>query len=330
MKNRTLNRYASVSASLALAATIYAMTVSAQAQSVPDVTGHYTVQDVALPPNFTVTEIYLMMMNDSGTVALQCNAEDLITAGSSQGMTFVREKGVWTAMSIPNAIWIGCGNPNAAGSVPLAFGTADGNVHNALYRRGNYTFLPDYPLPSEVSVQLINNHSIMTGVIYNPAGQCIDPFGSPCTHGVIMNASLSLFEVFDYPGATDTYPLGLNNALQIVGTFVDSDSTAHSFFSDGGRSFLNIDPPDALGSGANMINNHGAICGAYTDGATGILQGYLLRKGDFSAFSVPGSTRSELDCITDSGKLSGSYTDENGVPHAFIATPRDSEGGQDN
>jgi hypothetical protein len=324
MKNQTLNRSAGVSAGLVLTATIHAMSLSAQAQVVSDVTVNYSIQDIALPPNLTVTEIFGVTMNDSGTVAVQCNAEDVVMAGDSQGLTIVREKGVWTAMSIPNALWIGCGNPTAAGSVPLAFGTSDGNVHNALYRKGNYTFLPDYPLPSELAVQLINDHSIMTGVLFNPTGQCFDPFGSPCAHGVVMNGSLSLFEVFDYPGAIDTYPLGINNALKIVGDYFDSDSTVHSFFSDGGKSFVNIDPPGAAidSAGAWMINNGGEICGIYTDAATGIVQGYLLRNGVFSAFRVPGSTGTSVNCITDNGYLSGSYVDENDAPHAFIATPR--------
>ena len=76
-----------------------------------------------------------------------------------------------------------------------------------------------------------------------------------------------------------------------------------------------------------MINNQGEICGSYTDAATGVQQGFLLRKGKFSVFKVRAFNSTPIistsvTCITDSGQLSGFCLDQNDNWHAFIATPR--------
>jgi uncharacterized membrane protein len=134
-----------------------------------------------------------------------------------------------------------------------------------------------------------------------------------------------MFQEFDYPGAVSTLPFGVNNALQIVGWYDLSDETAHAFFSEGGRTFVNIDPPGSVSvTAANGINNQGEICGGYTDASTGVPQGFLLRKGKFSAFHIPNSSSTWLNVITDNGNLSGNYLDHATppMPHGFIATPK--------
>ncbi len=332
MKIKTSNHSAGVSAciGLALAATVCTTSLPVQA-ALPDVTADYRIQTIGLPPNAAVNTIFCVFMNDSGMVAIQCNT--VVGPGASQGLTAVLEKGVWTAMNIPDAVWIGCGNPTARGVVPLCYGTSDGNEHNALYHKGAYEYLPDYPLPSQCGVQLINDDLIMTGLLFDPEGTCTDGYGNPCQHGVLMNRSLSLFEVFDYPGADDTAAMGLNNARQTVGQYENPDNTDHAFFSDRGKTFVNIDPPGAVsgvwpsGSMGWMINNQGEICGSYTDAATGVQQGFLLRKGKFSVFKVRAFNSTPIistsvTCITDSGQLSGFCLDQNDNWHAFIATPR--------
>ena len=310
---------------LALAATVCTTSLPVQA-ALPDVTGDYTVQTIEMP-GATLTEINYVGINDSGMVVMQYNA--FIGSTTAEGQTAVREKGTWKVINVPDSAWTGCGNPTASGRVPLCYADGNGNWHNAIYDHGKYTYLPDCPLPLQCGVQLINDHDIMTGIVFDTTpGGCWDympVLNYFCFHGVLFNTSLSLFQRFDYPGAVSTLPFGVNNALQIVGWYDLSDETAHAFFSDGGRTFVNINPPGSVSlTAANGINNQGEICGGYTDASTGVPQGFLLRKEKFFAFHIPNSSSTWLDCITDNGHLAGNYLDNGNpaMPHAFIATPK--------
>ena len=316
---------------LALAATVCTTSLPVQA-ALPDVTKDYTIQTIEFTPpdGSTITEINYVGINDSGMVAMQYNS--LFGASQNEGNTAVREKGVWKVINVPlpGTEWTGCGNPTASGQVPLCYADGSGNWHNAIYHQGRYTYLRDCRAPYQCGVQMINDYDIMTGVAFNPTpGNCTDPCpvvgGWWCYHGVLFDTSLKLFHTFDYPGAVSTLPFSVNNALQMVGWYDNKDEMLHAFFSEGGRTFVNIDPPGSASVTAAIgINNQGEICGLYTDASTGVQQGFLLRRGKFSAFDVPNSSSTSLGCITDNGHLSGEYLDTatQPLPHGFIATPR--------
>jgi hypothetical protein len=339
MKSKTVNQSAGVSAcvGLAVAAAVCAMALPVQAAQMPDVTADYSVQTIGLPPG-DVTEIFCVFMNDSGLVALQGNTTVL-----TMGFTAVWEKGVWEMVSVPGSEWTGCGNPTtASGQIPLCYADQDGNQHNALYHKGTITYLPDCHFPHcqfptwQWGVQLINDHLIMTGVLWDTTpGACWDAaYGYYCFHGLLVDRSLSLFTKFDCPGALSTVPCGINNALKMVGWYDKPDGSFHAFFSDGGKTFEKIDPPGSdpqWGERAWMINNQGEICGAYIEKSTEIQKGFLLRKGTFSTFYIPQSSSTQVTGITDSGHLSGVYTVITGynpdatpitTPYPFIATPK--------
>jgi hypothetical protein len=320
---------------LVLGAAVGTTTLPALA-GLPDVTSDYTIEVLQPPPGAVLTGIFWVEINASGMVAMQYNA--YIGGGTiNEGQTAIREKGVWTVINVPGSEWTGCSNPNASGQVGVVYATADGNWHNAIYDHGEYTDLPDYKAapgqpPYQYGTQTINDRWIMTGVAFDPTGMCFDPInGFYCLHGLVLNASLSLFRVFDYPGAASTYPMGINNSGLMVGGYTDWDSTGHAFFGDKGGNLVNIDPPDSsscvlggevFGSEGIMINNQGEICGFYVDASTGVLQGFLLRQGSYSAFNIPGSTATQLNCITENGTLAGFYIDSSSAPHPFIAVPK--------
>ncbi len=320
---------------LALAATLCTTSLPVQAK-LPDVTGDYRIQTLESPPGTDINEIYCVLINEAGMVVMQYNSVMVIGSGTiNEGQTAVREKGVWTVINVPGSAWTGCGNPNASGDVDLAYADTAGNWHNAIWHHGTYKYLPDYTAPVgqppyQYGVQCINDHCIMTGMAFDPTSTCWDPvFDWYCVHGVLLNTSLSLFEFFDYPGAYSTYPLGINDACQFVGAYSSSeDNGCHCFFSDRGKTFVNIDPPGSSNPPNTqtrvpfMINNQGEICGWYTDASTGVQQGFLLRQRKFFAFNVPKSSSTYLNCITDDGQLSGVYLDLEGTPHGFIATPK--------
>jgi hypothetical protein len=79
---------------------------------------------------------------------------------------------------------------------------------------------------------------------------------------------------FSYPGATNTYALGVNWSDQVVGNYTDAAGLSHGFLLNGptrGGSQMqwqSIDEPNAAGgTWVTGINNHHVICGYYIDSA---------------------------------------------------------------
>jgi uncharacterized membrane protein len=59
--------------------------------------------------------------------------------------------------------------------------------------------------------------------------------------------------------------------------------------------------------------------GYYYDAAYNT-HGFLLDKGSYTIFDVPGSTWTEAHRINDAGQIVGAYGDASGT-HGFLATP---------
>jgi len=70
---------------------------------------------------------------------------------------------------------------------------------------------------------------------------------------------------FQYPGASFTQALGLNNQGEVVGTYNDKAGTAHGFtYSIRTRTFEPINVPHSTSTVVNGVNDHGWIVGFYT------------------------------------------------------------------
>ena len=72
------------------------------------------------------------------------------------------------------------------------------------------------------------------------------------------------FNDVDFPGATDTQAIDVNDAGAIVGDYFDAASVEHGFVSSGGT-FTAIDFPGAKSTAVAGINANGDIVGGYTD-----------------------------------------------------------------
>src|SRR5215467_15175537 len=81
-------------------------------------------------------------------------------------------------------------------------------------------------------------------------------------HGFIYHNGQ--YTSLDVPGATGTWPQGINDQGQIVGTMYDSTGNPHGFSYLAGV-FKTIDFPGALFTAVSAINNAGTIVGQYTD-----------------------------------------------------------------
>ena len=81
------------------------------------------------------------------------------------------------------------------------------------------------------------------------------------------------YTALDVPGATATYGYGINDAGQIVGSYVHSQSVFSGFLLDVDGSYTPINVPGAYQTWAYGINGSGQIVGVY-DG-----HGFLATPG---------------------------------------------------
>lgn len=137
------------------------------------------------------------------------------------------------------------------------------------------------------------------------------------------------YTTIDYPGATETYPAGINDisgtALintagqtgAIVGYYKDSSLNVHGFQYANGT-FSSIDYPGAAATFAQGINNTGQIVGGWCP-ATGNCQGFRRSAtGTFSNLRYPGSASTQANGINDAGQVVGQYYNSTGNDHGFL------------
>lgn len=270
---------------------------------------------LVLEPPAGTTRLVFTFVNDTGLVVINYLQET--DDPSSFGNAAVLENGKWKELKVPDSLWTSPSKHNSSGHIPLVWGDADGNIHNTIYHRGRYTPVPDKP-GAQFFAQAINDRGVMSGMLLDTDRG----FG----HGLLFDASLSLFEVFDYPDSDDTFiGPGFNNKGLLAGQYYTaSDNAWHCFTFDGETFALFPDNPDGdLGLGEpNAVSNKGEIGGVYTKTSDGLPHGYLLYKGRYTDFMVPGANWTTVDAITDGGPFSGEFQDVDGEWHAYVATPR--------
>jgi YVTN family beta-propeller protein len=133
------------------------------------------------------------------------------------------------------------------------------------------------------------------------------------------SAMAQQFVTIDFPGASATLVLGINNSGVMVGSYIDSSGITHGFSRTNGI-FTTIDFPGATLTEAVAINNTGEIIGNYND-SQGLGHGFSLMNGTFTpindpAFSCPNCVN-YLSAVTDGGVIVGVATDTSGTQHGF-------------
>jgi probable HAF family extracellular repeat protein len=92
-------------------------------------------------------------------------------------------------------------------------------------------------------------------------------------HGFLL--ANGTFVKLDFPHATFTQALGLNDYNEVVGTYTDAGGNTHGFSWQNGK-FHSIDDPAGFGSTVvNGVNDHGRIVGFYGNTASGISNGFV-------------------------------------------------------
>ena len=124
------------------------------------------------------------------------------------------------------------------------------------------------------------------------------------------------FTNIDFPGATGTSALGINDAGQIVGYYEASDGTSHGFLLSGGT-FTTIDDPGLPGVLPIGINNSGTIVGSCV-GTCSSNQGYTLKYGKFTTITYPGATKTLISGINNKDVIIGYYVNSSDEAFNFL------------
>jgi len=189
------------------------------------------------------------------------------------------------------------------------------------YERSGGTFTKlDVPFAGATAtfVTEINNSGEIAGA-WNADGYN----GNGAQHGFTLVSGT--YTSLDYPGAALTWTGGLNNAGEIVGTYVDTSGVYHGYLLSGGT-YTSIDPPGSLQTFANGINDSGVIVGWYCSTSECVStgngeQGFLLSGGIFTTITIPGEFATTPIDINNNGMILGSYQDAAGLVFSFLATP---------
>jgi hypothetical protein len=128
---------------------------------------------------------------------------------------------------------------------------------------------------------------------------------------------------FDVPGATGTFPMGINPAGVITGYYLPAGSfEPHGFLRAPDGTITTLDLPGAVGGTTpSGINPAGTITGTYCDEVT--CHGFLRAPdGTITTFDVPGSGYTAPVGINPSGTITGDYCDLSfTVCHSFVRSP---------
>jgi probable HAF family extracellular repeat protein len=187
-------------------------------------------------------------------------------------------------------------------------------THGLLYNNGMFTAI-DYPPPNNTPFQ----DTELNGI--NDSEQIVgfSDYGTSAIYGYLY--SNGNFTALGYSGASATYPWGINDSSQVVGTYeIPNDGYgSHGFlYSDGNFTTINY-PGSVFSTQASAINNNGQIVGTYvySNDSNQYEHGFLYSNGQFTAIDYPGATETMPQGVNDSGQIVGQYV-VNGNGHAFL------------
>ena len=124
------------------------------------------------------------------------------------------------------------------------------------------------------------------------------------------------FTFADYPGATATYAMGINNSGTIVGYYADTNYVTHGFTLSGTTPASLDYYPGATATYALAINDAGTIVGYWAD-ANQVKHGFTLSNGAYESFDYPGATDTYPSGINKEGTIVGTYSDATGNRSGF-------------
>lgn len=81
--------------------------------------------------------------------------------------------------------------------------------------------------------------------------------------------------IINYPGATETFPDGLNNRGIMQGQIYDTAGAAEGFLATPGGRFAIVNYPGAENTALVGINDRGDVCGGYWEAIFGLNRAFV-------------------------------------------------------
>ncbi|MBL8179938.1 MAG: hypothetical protein JNK48_34985 [Bryobacterales bacterium] len=123
---------------------------------------------------------------------------------------------------------------------------------------------------------------------------------------------------FDYPGATRTRAVGINESGATTGSYYLPDNNARGFVRDSNGGLTSFTVPGAKETMPHDINSGGQIVGTYID-TSNVTHGFIRSPiGAFTTFDVPGASNPTiLTGVSDASTIVGHYIDNSGRQHGI-------------
>lgn len=129
------------------------------------------------------------------------------------------------------------------------------------------------------------------------------------------------FTNFNYPGAVNTRPYGINNSGKVVGIY-DTGTYDHGFIYSGGT-YSTIDYPGATETKLYAISNNSQILGRAMSEQGVVWDYYFVRSSPGVFYNVYPPSNGAPNGINNNGQLVGSYMDATGRWHAYVGDSSD-------
>lgn len=216
---------------------------------------------------------------------------------------------VFTTIDFPGSVLTNAQGINAQGDIVGLYTDTGGQTHGFLRTGGQYRSI-DFPGARSTSARGIGPAGDIVG-----SYQRTDESGAVPVHGFLMTRRGGFFKV-DYPGHQNTIPQRILPDGTILGCYHDTDtmSTMHGMVVTR-RGVEALAEPASMHNGATPDGQF--IVGLFTDMMDGRGKGYIVDRGVFSPFEVPGSSFTAAWDVNPSRVIVGAYADTAGVVHGF-------------
>lgn len=126
------------------------------------------------------------------------------------------------------------------------------------------------------------------------------------------------FTAVNFPKSNGTQAIGINDKGDVVGIYLDSASTQHSFVKVGSK-YTSFDISGGTTTTAWGINNSGQIA-VFAIASTGGYESYLYNGKSFKKVSDPkaGTSGTIIRIVNDKGDVAGTYFNSSGDEIGFL------------
>jgi probable HAF family extracellular repeat protein len=220
---------------------------------------------------------------------------------------FLLNAGTYSTISFPGAAWTAAYGVNAAGQIVGAYGpNALSGRHGFLRSGGSFSSI-DVPGSSDTVARAVNNLSQIVGDYLAPDGS---------RHGFLLSAGA--YSTVAVPGGGTAAANAINDAGQIAGVL--EPAGAGGFLVSATSSSL-IQFPNSAYTEAWGVNDLGDLVGQI-DGAQPPSRGFRRTGDTYAVIDLPNAPFSwDGRGINNLGQMVGSFTDNDGRTHGYLATP---------